>query len=82
LETAATLTRGIKPYDKVSSLRGSNTLLWEQQNKIRRQNTQKRGHGREIKTQIREDQIKEDPRTRTEEPGPRRDAKSKGQSTS
>jgi hypothetical protein len=35
LETAATLTREMKPYDMMSSFRGANALLQGQQNKGR-----------------------------------------------
>jgi hypothetical protein len=37
LETAATLTWEMKPWDMVSSFRGANTLFQEQQNKDRTQ---------------------------------------------
>jgi hypothetical protein len=49
LESAATLTREMKPYDKVSSLRGANTLLQGQQ--INGQNTEDK-HRRQSNRQI------------------------------
>jgi hypothetical protein len=92
LKSAATLTRGIKPCDKVSSFRGANTLLQGQQNKHRREDIEDRSQkadqqedksirSKEGQTQIREDEITRDKRTRAEEPGPLRDATSEGQNT-
>jgi hypothetical protein len=90
LESAATLTWEIKPYDKVSSLRGANTLLQGQQNKNRDKRVD---HRRQINRQIkaadsRRDQHRSE-KTRpkeikgpgAEEPGPFRDTTSEGQST-
>jgi outer membrane receptor for ferric coprogen and ferric-rhodotorulic acid len=54
LKSAATLTREMKAYDKVSSLRGPNTLLQGQQNKGRGQRA-----NTEDKTQNTEEQITE-----------------------
>jgi hypothetical protein len=56
----------MKPYDKVSSFRGANTLLQGQQNKRGRQKT--------------EDEITGDPRRKAEEPGLLRDTTSEGHS--
>jgi hypothetical protein len=75
LETAAMLTWEMKPYDMVSSLRGTNTLFQGQQ-RIKtgqRKETQKRDHRTDHRREIKErpeTQIKEDARTRAEEPGP------------
>jgi hypothetical protein len=68
----------MKPWDKVSSFRGANTLFQGQQNKDtqrRRQITEERSKERP------ETQIKDDPRIRAEEPGPLRDTASEGPST-
>jgi hypothetical protein len=95
LKSAATLTREIKPYYRVSSFRGANTLLQGQQNKGRTQKeqitegrlqkavqqTDKSSRSKVGPTQIRENQIKGVQRTRAEEPGPLRDATSEGQTT-
>jgi hypothetical protein len=60
LKSAATLTREMKPYDKVSSFRGANTLLQGQQNKNRTQKADQQADkssiSKEGPTQIREDQ--------------------------
>jgi hypothetical protein len=48
LETAATLTREIKPYDKVSSFRGANILLQGQQINGQTHREKKRTHRGEI----------------------------------
>jgi hypothetical protein len=80
----------MKSWDKVSSLRGAHTLLQGQQDENR--NTEERSQKadqqadissrpKEGPTQIREDGIKGDQRTRAEEPGPLRDITSEGQST-
>jgi hypothetical protein len=94
LETAATLTREIKPWDKVSSFPGVNTILQGQKNKNRTQKeitddrsqkadqqADKSSRSKEGPTQIREDEITGDQRIRAEEPGPLRDTTSEGQST-
>jgi hypothetical protein len=79
----------MKSYDKVSSLRGVNTLLQGQQingQTHRRENTEdksqkadKSSRSKERPTQIRPAQRKS--KARAEEPGPLRDATSEGQST-
>jgi hypothetical protein len=82
----------MKPYDKVSSFRGANTLFQKQQNKNRtqkREHTERRRSPKENTEEITEerptptteDGITGDRRTRAEEPGPLRDATSEGQRT-
>jgi hypothetical protein len=77
----------MKLYDKVSSLRGAKILLHGQQingqthregrspKVVTEQTTEERSKERP------ETQIKEDKRTRAEEPGPLRDTTSEGHST-
>jgi hypothetical protein len=73
----------MKPYDKVSSLWGANTLLQGQQNKNRKE--KRTDHKSQINKADHQErskkQIKGDQRTRAVEPGPLRDATSEGQST-